>query len=174
MQKAQPVSTIPFQAITDRSRPCRIRLFNSAYSENPSRLRIYVIFTNPADTRAALYTAIDMAAEIETEIAVIVAQIVPFPLPIENPPVPLDFASEQIRRLAESVRTSPADLQGYIYLCRNPLDTLLRELPFRSLVVIGARARWPFGKSKRLAKALRRKGHEVILATHAQGESLVD
>jgi hypothetical protein len=42
----------------------------------------------------------------------------------------------------------------------------LQELPAHALVVIGARARWPFGKSKRLAKALRRNGHEVILATH--------
>ena len=174
MQKTQLTSIIPFQAITDRSRSCRLTLFNSATSQDPGRLRIHVIFTNMPDTRAALFAAIEMAAEMEHDISVLVSQIVPFPRPIDNPPVPLDFASEQIRRLAESVRTSHADLQGYIYLCRNPLDTLLRELPFRSLVVIGARARWPFGKSKRLAKALRRKGHEVILATHAQGESLVD
>jgi hypothetical protein len=166
MQKTQPFSTIPFQATRDRSRSCRIQLFNSAESQVPGRLRIHVIFTNPTDTRAALYAAVDIAAEMESEIAVIVPQIVPFPLPIDDPPVPLAFASEQIRRLAESVRTDHADLQGYIYLCRNPLDTLLQELPAHALVVIGARARWPFGKSKRLAKALRRNGHEVILATH--------
>jgi len=166
MQKTQLSSIIPFQATTDRSRSCRLTLFNSAASQDPGRLRIHVIFTNMPDTRAALSAATDIAAEMESEIAVIFSQIVPFPLPIDNPPVPLDFASEQIRRLAELVQTDQANLKGFIYLCRNPLDTLLRELPARAIVVIGARARWPFGKSKRLARALRKNGHEVILATH--------
>jgi len=166
MQKTQLSSIIPFQAIRDRSQSCRLQLFNSATSKDPGRLRIHVIFTNMPDTRAALATAIDMAAEMESEIAVLVSQIVPFPLPIDNPPVPLDFASEQIRRLAELVQTDQTSLKGFIYLCRNPLDTLLQELPAHALVVIGARARWPFGKSKRVARALRRNGHEVILATH--------
>jgi len=166
MQKTHLSSIIPFQAITDRSRSCRLTLFNSTTSPDGGRLRIHVIFTNMPDTRAALFAAIDMAHEMESEIAVLVSQIVPFPLPIDNPPVPLDFASEQIRRLAELVQTNHASLQGFIYLCRNPLDTLLRELPARAIVVIGARARWPFSKSKRLARALRKNGHEVILATH--------
>jgi hypothetical protein len=165
MQKAQPSSTVPFQAVLDGSRPCRIQLFNPE-TQNPGRLRIHVLFTNSSDTRAALKTAVEMASDMDTEIALIVPQIVPFPLSLDSPPVPLDFASDQIRRLAESVSSHHAELQGYIFLCRNPIETLLRELPSQSLVVIGARARWPFGKSKRLAKALRRNGHEVILANH--------
>lgn len=165
MQKSQVSSTIPFQAITDRSRSCRIQLFNPQ-SPAPGRLRIHVLFTNPGDTRAALNTAVEMASELESEIALIVPQIVPFPLPLDNPPVPLDFASDQIRHLAESIPAGNVNLQGHIYLCRNPIETLLQELPAHSLVVIGARAGWPFGKSKRLAKALRRHGHEVILANH--------
>ena len=166
MQKSQPPTTIPFQAVTagkDGSRSCRIQLFNPESDQGPGRLRIHVLFTNPSDTRAALNTAIEMAAELETEIALIVPQIVPFQLPLDNPPVPLDFASEQIRLLAESVT---AELKGYIYLCRNPIETLLQELPPHSLVVIGVRAHWPFAKSKRIAKALRRNGYEVILANH--------
>jgi hypothetical protein len=166
MQKAHPTSTVPFQAVSDGSKSCRIQLFNPEGGQQPGRLRIHVLFTNPGDTRAALNTAIEMASELESEIALIVTQIVPFPLPLDDPPVPLDFASEQIRRLAESVSSSSTELQGYIYFCRNPIETLVRELPAHSLIVIGVRPRWPFGKSKRLARALRRSGHEVILANH--------
>jgi hypothetical protein len=159
MQKAQP-STIPFQATRDNSKSCRIQLFNPDTRE-PGRLRIHVLYTNFRDTHIALKAAVKMSSQLESELALIVPQIVPFPLPLENPPVPLEFASERIRSLAEN---SPVDLQGYIYLCRNPVDTLIQELPPRSLVVIGARTNWPFGKSKRLARALRRNGHEVIMA----------
>lgn len=166
MQKAYPTSTVPFQTVSDGSKSCRIQLFNPETRQQPGRLRIHVLFTNPGDTLAALNTAIEMACELESEIALIVTQIVPFPLPLDDPPVPLDFASEQIRRLAESVSSGRTELQGYIYFCRNPIETLLRELPARSLIVIGVRPRWPFGKSKRLARALRRSGHEVILANH--------
>jgi hypothetical protein len=166
MQKAYPTSTVPFQAVSDGSQSCRIRLFNPLAQHQPGRIRIHVLFTNPGDTAAALNTAIEMACELDSEIALIVTKIVPFPLALDDPPVPLDFASEQIRRLADSVTLARTELQGYIYFCRNPTETLLRELPARSLIVIGVRPRWPFGKSKRLARALRRSGHEVILANH--------
>jgi hypothetical protein len=166
MQKAYPTSTVPFQAVSDGSNRCRIQLFNPETCLQPGRLRIHVLFTNPGDTRAALNIAVEMASQLEFEIALIVTQIVPFPLSLDDPPVPLDFASEQIRRLAESVSTGPTQLQGYIFFCRNRMEALLRELPARSLIVIGIRSRWRFGKSKRLAKALRRSGHEVILANH--------
>jgi len=163
MQKSQSNTTVPFQVVTDGPHSCRIQLFNPDTQQTPGRLRIHVLFTNPGDTRAALNAAVEMAAGLETEIAVIVSQIVPFQLPIDSPPVPLEFASEQIRRLAESAHT---ELKGYIFLCRNPIEMLLQELPPHALVVIGVRPHWPFGKSKRLAKALRRNGHEVILASH--------
>jgi len=166
MHKTHATTTVPFQTATSGFSSCRIQLFQPESQQQPARLRIHVLFTNPADTRAALNTAIEMATELDSEIALIVTPIVPFPLPMENPPVPLEFASEQIRRLAESVRAGGAELKGYIYLCRNPMETLIRELPAHSLVVIGVRPHWPFGKSKRLARALRRNGHEVILAKH--------
>jgi hypothetical protein len=166
MQKANPSSTVPFQTVSDGAKSCRIQLFCPEIPQQPGRLRIHVLFTNPGDTLAALNAAIEMASELETEIALIVTQIVPFPLPLDDSPVPLDFASEQIRRLADSASSAHAELQGFIYFCRNPIETLLQELPARSLIVIGVRPHWPFGKSKRLARALRRHGHEVILANH--------
>ena len=166
MEKAYPTATVPFQAVSDGSKSCRIQFFNPETRQQPGRLRIHVLYTNPGDTREALSTAFEMACELDSEIVLIVTQIVPFPLPLDKPPVPLEFASEQIRRLADSVNSGRSELQGYIYFCRNPIETLLKELPARSLIVIGIRPRWPFGKSKRFARALRRGGHEVILANH--------
>jgi len=169
MQKASPASTVPFWAIASDSHSCRILLFHPETGHEPGRLHIHVLFTNLIDTRAALITAVEMAAGLESEIVLIVPQIVPFPLSLDQPPVALDFASGRIRSLAQSVathRTGFAKLQGYIFLCRNPIETLLQELPGHSLVVIGTRERWSFSKSKRMARALRRNGHEVVLANH--------
>jgi hypothetical protein len=146
--------------------PTDIVFFNPELQLHPGRLRIHVLFTNPADTLAALQTAIAMASDLESEIALIVTQIVPFPLPLDNPPVRLDIAGNQIRRLAESVDLGAVEVQGCIYLCRNPLETLIRKLPAHSLVVVGIRPRWPFGKLERLVRALRRNGHAVILTSH--------
>src|SRR6186713_3191410 len=125
MQKAHPTTAVPFQTVRSGSRACRIQLFHPEIQQQPARLRIHVLFTNSTDTRVALSTAIDMATGLDSEIALIVTPIVPFPLPMENPPVPLEFASDQIRRLAETVHDGGIDLQGYIYLCRNPIETLI-------------------------------------------------
>jgi hypothetical protein len=129
MQKALPTAAVLFQAISNGSSPCRIQLFNPEAHGETGRLRIHVLFTNLGDTRTALRTAIGMASELESEINLIVTQIVPFPLPLDHPPVPLDFASDQVRRLAESVYTGAIELLGCIYLCRNPMETLIQKLP---------------------------------------------
>ena len=49
-----------------------------------------------------------------------------------------------------------------IYLCRDRVETLTAVLSPHSLVVIGGRKRWWPTAEKRLARKLRRAGHEVI------------
>jgi hypothetical protein len=54
-------------------------------------------------------------------------------------------------------------LEAYVYLCRNPIETVLEILSPHSLVMIGTRHRWPFSKSRRFARELRKRGHDVVL-----------
>lgn len=128
------------------------------------RLRINVLFTTPYETRFALKRAAELSEGLNAKIVLIVPQIVPFPLSLDNPPVRLDFASHQICALAASI---DADLEGRIYVCRDRLQTFLRVLRAPSVTVLGMRKHWFFSKTERLARALRRRGHEVILAKSA-------
>jgi hypothetical protein len=71
----------------------------------------------------------------------------------------LDFSERQFRVLAGQ---SPVDTVVRIYLCRDRMDALVQMLKPRSLVVVGGRRRWWPTEETRIARRLRRAGHEVI------------
>jgi hypothetical protein len=155
MQKTQLSSIIPFQAITDRSRSCRLTLFNSTTRRMPAgcaftssspicRTRERTVCGYRHGTRDGIRNRRPRFSDRALSAA------------DRQSAGATGFCQRANSPLAELVQTDHASLQGFIYLCRNPLDTLLRELPARAIVVIGARARWPFSKSKRLARALRK------------------
>jgi hypothetical protein len=123
------------------------------------RLNVAVVFTSGPATLAALQRAGSLADRLGARITLIVPQIVPYPLPLETPPVLIDF-SEQ--RLQQIVADSPVEMAVQIHLCRDRAETLKVVLGRRSLVVIGGRRRWWRTGEQRLAQQLRRAGHEVI------------
>ncbi len=123
------------------------------------RLSVHVIFTSVPETLAALKHAGELASKLDARITLIVPQVVPYPAPLESPPVLLEFNERRFRALA---RQSPVETAVSIYLCRDRREALRDVLKPRSLVVIGGRRRWwPTGE-KRLARLLRRDGHEVV------------
>ena len=128
-----------------------------------SRSRIYVVFTDRRGTAAALTSAAALAAQLNFRLDVVVSQVVPYPLPAANPPVPVTFTVDQIRELAHSTSAEP-DI--HVYLCRERLPTLLEVLPPHSVVAIGMKRTWLPTKVKRLARALEREGHVVIVAPY--------
>ena len=124
-----------------------------------SRLNIVVIFTSSSATIAALMRAGSLAESLNADITLIVPQVVPFPLPLTSPPVLLDFQESRFREIAEVI---PVEIRVHLYLCRDKLETLKEVLQPRSLVVVGGRKRvWPT-REERLARKLRRAGHDVI------------
>jgi hypothetical protein len=129
--------------------------------ECSARLRIHVVFTSLEETRIALRRAEELAAGLNAEIALILTPIVPFPLPLEQPPTPVDFAQSQIHSLTA---TADTPIEAFVYLCRDPLRLLASVLPPHALLIIGTNRNWAFGRSKRLARALQRNGHHVITA----------
>ena len=128
--------------------------------ESNRRLHIAVLFTSMESTVAALRKAGALAASLNARITLLVFQLVPFPLPLESPPVLLDWNERRFQAIASESR---AETTVRLYLCRDRVETLLNALSSKSVVVIGAgKNPWPFTREKRLARQLRHRGHEVI------------
>jgi hypothetical protein len=99
-----------------------------------SRLNIAVIFTSIESTLSALRRAGALANRPHACITLVVTQVVPYPLPLNRPPVSPDFRERHFRVLAEE---SAVETTVRIYLCRDRVETLRKVLKPHSLVVIG-------------------------------------
>ena len=129
------------------------------WEETESRLEVAVVFTSPAATLAAVRKAGVLAYPLNARISLLLPQVVPYPAPLESPPVLLDFSEPWLREIAAQ---SPVETSVRIYLCRDRVETLQSVLRPGSLVVIGGRKRWWPTREKSLARTLRHSGHEVV------------
>jgi hypothetical protein len=139
--------------------PATVRPERPAADEAEPRLNIAVVFTSVESTLTALKKAGALADRLSGRITLVVPQVVPYPLPLESPPVLLDFTERRFRAIASE---SPVETTVRLYLCRDALETLKAVLPPRSLVVLAGRKRWWPTAEKRLARKLGREGHEVV------------
>jgi hypothetical protein len=92
-------------------------------------------------------------------IKLLVPQVVPQPLPLDTPPVLVEFNENRFRVIASQ---SPVETSVQIYLCRDRLATLTSTLKPGSIVVLGGKKRWWPTKEETLARQLRRAGYEVL------------
>ena len=127
--------------------------------EADQKLNIAVVFTSVESTLAALKEAGNLANSLSARITLIVPQVVAYPLPLETPPVLVEFNENRLRVMASE---SPVETSVHIYLCRDQFETLASVLSPGSIVVLGGRKRWWPTREKRLASKLRRIGHEVV------------
>jgi hypothetical protein len=123
------------------------------------KLEITVIFTSAEATVAAIDRAAALLNGLNGRISVVAAQFVPYPLPLERPPVLVDFNK---RRLIEIASESPVETTVHLYLCRWRSETIASALKPGTVVVIGGRKRWLPTWEKSLARKLRRTGFTVI------------
>ena len=130
-----------------------------AAQKTERRLNITVVFTSVDSTLAALKEAGMLANSLGAQIMLVVPQIVPYPLPLESPPVLLEFNENRFRVMASQ---SPVETSVQIYLCRDRFETLTSVLKPGSIVVLAGRKRWWPTRDKRLARQLRRAGYEVL------------
>ena len=124
-----------------------------------SKLNVAVVFTTIEATLSALRKAGALASRLHACITLIVPQIVPYPLPLNRPPVSQDCNEKRFRVLAED---SAVETTVHIYLCRDRVETLRQVLAPHSLVVIGAKRHWWPSGDDRLAHQLQRAGHEIV------------
>lgn len=126
---------------------------------NARKLDINVIFTTKKGSEAALKRAELLAGDLNSRIYFLAPEIVPFPLPLESPPVDPEFKAERLRALAKS---ADADVFVEVLLCREARPALSQFLRPGSLVVLAGRRRWWRSTEERLADWLRAQGHRVV------------
>ena len=147
-------------AITKPARPSVS--WETAEGLGPGRLEVNVIFTDPQATAAALKTAGSFARDIGACIRVRAAIAVPYALPLDKPLVSSGFIEELLSDLVCRLELDAFEPSVHLYLCRDQVETLLQVLSPNSLVVIGGRKHWWPTAGRRMARALRSKGHRVV------------
>jgi hypothetical protein len=147
-------------AIAKPARPSVI--WETAEGLGPKRLEVNVIFTDPQATVAALKTAGSLARDLGACIRVRAAITVPYALPLDKPPVSVRFTEHLLSDLVCRLGLDTFEPSVHLYLCRDQLKTLLGVLVPNSLVVMGGRKHWWPTAERRMARALRSKGHRVV------------
>jgi hypothetical protein len=127
---------------------------------NSPELDVFVVFTSISATMQALKRAAALAENLAGRITLLVPQVVPYPLPLAKPAVRAEFSERRFYALASASRVQTS---VRIYLCRDRWDALAQILKPNSLVVLGEEKHWWPTASGRMARKLRRMGHEVVV-----------
>jgi hypothetical protein len=125
-----------------------------------ARLEVLVLFTTAPETVLALRKAAGLASQLNARIELIVPEIVPYPLPIEHPPVAPSFLIDRYQTI---VQQAGIDADIRVCLCREPRAALAATLKPGSLIMIGSRTRWWLTRETRVARWLEAQGHRVVL-----------
>jgi hypothetical protein len=96
---------------------------------------------------------------LAVDIRLLVLQVVPYPLQLEMPDVPLEFT---LQSMLETISPLHVDVRVDIRLGRDRAVMLESAFPPASLVIVGHRCRWWLTPENRIARLLRRCGHQVI------------
>jgi hypothetical protein len=123
-------------------------------------LHVSVVFTSVTATLKALKEAAHLAAGLNARMSLVVPQIVPYPLPLDKPPLHAEPNESRFRVLTGGI---PVETNVRICLCRDRVEALISVLDRHSIVVVGGRRRWwrPSGDAA-LARKLRRSGFDVV------------
>ena len=124
-------------------------------------LEVNLVYTRLPGAATSLNVASGLARGLGARVTVHVALVIPYPLELKSPQVPVQFTEQQLLARAGE---QPVDTSIRIYLCRDLTETIRRVLKPDCVVIVGGRKRWWPTREYRLAAALRRDGHHVILS----------
>ncbi len=125
---------------------------------------VYVVFTSPGETLAALRVASDLARSLGGQVHLVDFRVVPVGAPVERPTGRPRIEADGF---LDRVRSEGIDVRADAYVCRDAR----RAIPFvfraHSLVVIGGNHhRWPT-RAERWRRILERHGHFVLMVDPA-------
>ena|SRR2546422_5345439 len=118
-----------------------------------------VPYTTPELTRAALHHA-TVCSDLDVHVSLVDVQVVPFPCPLDQPPINKEHS---YRRLQDLCRESGLPGQIAVMYTRDWLEGFPRVLEPKSLVILTTDKRWWPTREKKLARALLKAGHQVML-----------
>ena len=127
---------------------------------NPD-LEVNLVYAQVPGAAKSLDVACGLAQGLGARVTVHVAQVIPYPLELKSPQVPVQFTEQQLLAMAGE---QPVETSIRIYLCRDLTETIRQVLKPDSVVIVGGRKRWWPTREQRLAAALKRDGHRVILS----------
>jgi len=133
-----------------------------------SKLHLNVIFTTAPGTRAALEAASRLAEGLNASLTIFATLAVPHRLPLDRPMVSPDHVRRQILSMLPGLAAENY-LRIEICVCRDQLVCLQHLLRAGSLVFLGGRASLLARWERRLEKALRGLGHEVVFVRQSGG-----
>ena len=121
-----------------------------------SSFRVTVLYTGMENTLAALRKAEELASGLDAHLLLAVPLVVPYKLPLTDPPVSPEFL---VHKLSGSARHS---MDICICVGRDYRQVCGRVLKTGSLVVVGGRKRWWPTQEEHLACGLAAAGHQVV------------
>jgi hypothetical protein len=122
-------------------------------------LWVAIPYTTPELTAAALRHAA-VCTDLAVHVVLIDVQVVPFPCPLEQPPINREFSAKRLGDLF-----GQTELPGRCLVCyaRDWVEGFRRTLDPESLVVLPTKKRWFRTREEKLAEALKKAGHQVML-----------
>jgi len=148
-----------------------IRHESYSITKPKGRIEVFVLFTDVSSTLSALRTAAQLAYGLSARIRLVALQCVPYPLPLDKPPVSVPFLGQKFRTVVDSYAWGAKhEIETYaeVRLCRNRWESLRALLAPQSVVVIGKRPGWWPQLEDGLARKLRAAGHLVVRSSIAK------
>jgi len=123
---------------------------------------VTVLFTTTEYTLAALETAAQLAKNLELQIRVLAVDIVPFPLPLDQPLVPGAVREQQLTELVARAGVCAGGVTLERCLGRDRRQCLRYMLSPSALIIIGGRTHW-WSEEQKIRRCLCQWGHQVVL-----------
>jgi hypothetical protein len=126
--------------------------------QQEARLDLVIPFTTPELTMAAVQAANRLGEGLDAGIRLLKIQVVPWPLQLNQSPVPKEFLTAQLQRFG-----SPVPMKREIRFAREFEPGLRGALNEHSLVILATHKRPWRTRTEHLAAQLRRDGYNVVI-----------